>query len=443
MNGSDLESVAWRVVVAVSSAIGGSAVDCPSWAENWPNWRGNCANGVAANDGFPVHWDTHTNIAWSVPLPGPGSSTPVTWGDRIFVTCENQGQNALVCLSDRGETQWVRNVGSYREAKHRKATGANPSAVTDGHHVAAYFKSGDLACFDLDGKLNWKTNLQQRFGADTLWWDLGTSPVLVQDFVIVACLQTGGSYLAAFDARTGEVAWKVNRNLPAPDEANHSYTTPILAEADRQTQLVVLGADHITGHAVRDGREIWRLGGLNPEQAGNVRLISSPVCDQHHVYACYARGERLLAARIDGKGDVTATHLVWSQAGNFSDVPTPTLDDQHLYVCADRGDVYCIGKQDGHIVWKQTLPRSRAGYSASPIRAGSRLYVTSEEGTTVVLDLTAAGKVLAENRLEAPCVATPVLVNHKVLIRTLDRLWCVSGEGEADTRSDYSTRRSQ
>ena len=245
-------------------------------AENWPNWRGSLGDGNAAADPFPLVWNTDTNIAWSVELPGPGSSTPIVWEDSILLTCEKEGENALLCLSDRGDWRWTRLVGRYREAKHRKASGASPSAATDGRYVAAYFKSGDLACFDLAGNLKWHTNLQQRFAADTLWWDLGTSPVLVEQKVIVACMQSGESYIVAFDAATGEIAWKVDRNLPAPDEANHSYTTPIVVEAGGQKQLIVLGADHLTGHTLDDGRELWRVGGLNPGQARNFRLISSP-----------------------------------------------------------------------------------------------------------------------------------------------------------------------
>ncbi len=395
-------------------------------AENWPNWRGSRGDGNAPADSYPLTWDAETHIAWSVDLPGPGSSTPAVWDDSIFLTCENSGDNALLCFSDQGAAKWTRRLGPYREAKHRKASGANPSPATDGKYVVAYFKNGDLGCFDLAGELKWQTNLQERFAQDTLWWDLGTSPVVVDQKVIVACMQSGESYIVAFDLATGEIRWKVARNLPSPDEANHSYTTPMVVDVRGQKQLVVLGADHMTGHAVDNGQEIWRVGGLNPDQAQNFRLIASPVCDGQFAFACFARGRGLLAARIDGQGDVTASHVAWSKQGDFSDVPTPTLDDQYVYVCSDRGKVYGIDKQDGEIRWTRQLKKSRSGYSASPIRAATRLYVTSEDGTTYVLDLAHAGKVLAENELDEPVVATPVLVNGTILIRSLNRLWCVS-----------------
>lgn len=405
--------------------LGVAGASPPARSENWPEWRGSLGNGNAAAASFPLHWDTKKNIAWSVKLPGPGSSTPIVWEDNIFLTCESGAENSLLCLSDRGEMRWSRSAGSYREAKHRKASGANPSAVTDGQYVAAYFKSGELACFDFSGNPRWRTNLQQRFAADTLWWDLGTSPVLVDQKLIVACMQSGESYLVAFDLATGDVVWKVDRNLPAPDESTHSYTTPIVVEAGAEKQLVVLGADHITGHAVRDGSEIWRVGGLNPSQASNFRLIASPVCDTQCVYACYARGGAILAARRDGRGDVTASHVLWTLNGNFADVPSPTLDERHVYVCSDQGEVHCIDKRQGEIRWTRPLKKSRAGYSASPIRAGTRLYVTSETGTTSVLDLADEGRVLAENDLDEPTVATPVLIDGMILIRTQNRLWCV------------------
>ena len=193
--------------------------------------------------------------------------------------------------------------------------------------------------------------------------------------------------------------------------------------------MLILGADHITGHAVNRGKEIWRVGGLNPNQAANFRLISSPVFEDGVVYGCYARGGAMIAVTIDGQGDVTQTHVVWNHAGGFSDVPTPTVDEHHVYVCSDRGEVHCLDKANGERLWTKRLKKSRSGYSASPIRAGSRLYVTSENGTTSILDLLKQGEVLAENELDEPVVATPVLLDNRILMRTSDRLICI-GENE-------------
>ena len=161
-----------------------------------------------------------------------------------------------MCLDRDGNQRWTTDVGTERSGKHKKATGSNSSPATDGRHVFVYFKSGDLAALDFDGQVRWEKNLQSLYGADTLWWDLGTSPVLTRDFVVVACVQSGPSYIIAFHKDSGELAWKVSRQFDAPREANQSYTTPCLASFGGREILVVLGADHVTGHEVLSGAAV-------------------------------------------------------------------------------------------------------------------------------------------------------------------------------------------
>jgi hypothetical protein len=216
-----------------------------------------------------------------------------------------------------------------RAGKHKKATGANSSPVTDGECVWVYFKSGELACLDLaTGAERWRVNLQERFGEDTLWWDLGTSPVLTAKAVVVAVMQTGPSYLAAFDRVTGELRWKHDRDVPAPEEAAQSYSTPLVTAGDSTRGepaelLVVLGADHVTAHDAANGTELWRVGGLNPEANGFFRSIASPVLAGDLVIAPYARGGTITAIRRGGSGDVTGSHLAWVRRDIGADVPTP------------------------------------------------------------------------------------------------------------------------
>src|SRR5262245_17849830 len=203
--------------VAFTSAAAGA---------NWPSWRGPDSNGVAPGTGFPTEWSATKNVLWKVDLPGKGASTPVVWGDRIVLTCGMEGQNGVICFDWKGNSVWERKIGREVPGKNAKASGCNSSAVTDGERLYVYFKSGDLACLDFSGKILWELNVQKLYGKDTLWWDLGTSPVLTRDFVVIAVMQTGPSYLAAFDRNSGKVAWKQDRNLDAPVEAAQSYTTP-------------------------------------------------------------------------------------------------------------------------------------------------------------------------------------------------------------------------
>jgi outer membrane protein assembly factor BamB len=397
-------------------------------AESWPGWRGPTSNGIAPPGKYPTSWSQRESMLWKVALPGRGASTPVVWDDQIFVTYGQDGKNILAChLQGDGVRFWATEIGAERAGKHRKASGSNSSCVTDGKLVYAYFKSGDLAAVDYEGKIVWQKNLQKLFGEDTLWWDLGTSPVLTQDNVVVACMQTGPSWLAAFNLKTGEISWKVDRDLGAPEEAAQSYSTPIVLKRDGKETIYTLGADHVTAHAAADGKEIWRVGGLNPTGHKYFRSIASPVIEGDILVAPYARGDTVTGIRLGGKGDVTKTHVLWTAKSAGTDVPTPTVKDGKVYVCRDRGTVTCLDLQTGKKLAEVTVEKSRSAFSASPILAGKLLYVTREDGKTFVLDTENELKVVASSELNENTVATPAFANGDILLRTFDHLWCIGG----------------
>lgn len=411
-----------------TSALLLSLIASTAMSESWPRWRGPASNGLVAAGPYPTSWTQRESMLWKVDLPGRGASTPVVWGDQIFLTYGKDKKNILACyLQGDGARFWQTEIGSERGGKHRKASGANPSCVTDGKLVYAYFKSGDLAAVDMEGKIVWHHNLQDKFGEDTLWWDLGTSPVLTKDHVVVACMQTGPSWLAAFNRKTGKQAWKVDRNLGAPEEAAQSYSTPIVEERGGQEVIYTLGADHVTAHAAADGAEIWRVGGLNPTQHKYFRSISSPVISGDILVAPYARGATVTGIQLGGKGDVTKTHVLWTAQGVGADVPTPVVKDGKVYVCRDRGSIACLDLKTGKKLTEVSLGKSRAGFSSSPIMAGSLLYVTREDGATFVLDTQDGLKTVGSSNLEQQTVATPVFVNGDILLRTFDTLYCIGG----------------
>ncbi len=407
---------------------------------DWPNWRGEGLDGVAAGAGYVAEWqppgeagDQGTNVLWRVALPGLGASTPVVWGDAIVVTCGLDGKDAVICVGRDGKERWRRLLGDERPAKHKKATGANPSPVTDGTHAWVYFKSGELACLKLtDGDVVWTTNLQKRFGADTLWWDLGTSPVLTKKSIIVAVMQDGPSYLVAFDRLTGKMLWKQDRILDAPKEAAQSYSTPLVLAGDAAKDepaemLVVLGADHVTAHDAANGREVWRVGGLNPTQDGFFRSIASPVAIDDLIIAPYARGNSITAIRRGGQGDVTQSHVAWVRNDVGSDVPTPAAKDGHVVVCSDKGRVVGLDAATGKTLWEKELPKNRNAYSSSPVIVDGRVIVTREDGVSHVLALPRAGEgeppIIGTGAVEEMTVATPVCVDGRILLRTHDALW--------------------
>jgi outer membrane protein assembly factor BamB len=410
-------------------------------AGDWPNWRGAALDGVAEGDGYVTEWlaggddGVQKHVLWKTKLPGLGGSTPAVHGDAVVLTCGIDEKNAAICFDRSGKERWRRVLGAERPGKHKKATGANPSPVTDGEHVWVYFKSGELACLKLaDGAVVWQTNLQERFGKDTLWWDLGTSPVLSKKAVIIAVMQEGPSYLVAFDRTTGKELWKHDRMLEAPMEATQSYTTPLVLEGDASKgepteMLVVLGADHVTAHDTQDGRELWRVGGLNPTANGYFRSIASPVAAGDLVIAPYARGESVTAIRRGGKGDVTASHVVWARTDVGSDVPTPAVKDGQIVICSDKGRVVGLDVATGKTRWEKELPKNRNAYSSSPILVDGHVIVTREDGASFVLRLPREGEpepaIIGTGIVDEMTVATPVCVDGRIYLRTHDALWCL------------------
>ena len=394
--------------------------------QNWPNWRGPDATGVAKGESYPVEFSADTNVVWQYPLPGLGASTPILWGDSIIMTCEQDGKNCVLSVSRDGDLNWDTSLGELVAARNRKASGCNSSPVTDGELIFAYFKSGELACLNFSGEVVWQTNLQERFGEDTLWWDLGTSPVLTDDDVVIACMQTGGSYLVAFNKQSGELHWKHDRNLESPGEAAQSYTTPVVIDDGDGETIIVLGADHLTAHNSANGEMIWQVGGLNPNQARNWRSISSPVVGDGVVFAPYARGNSLTAIRLGGRGDVTESHVAWSNDGPAADVPTPVFDDGKVYVCTDRGGVFQFNAEDGEVEQSLDLSRGRrATFSSSPVLAGGHLYLTSEEGVVYVVRIGDSLELVAENAMNDFAVATPIFCDGRIYIRTDAYLHCI------------------
>ena len=407
----------------------------PAGAENWPNWRGPALDGVAAGTGFATSWSPEAHVAWKVTLPGLGASTPAVWGDAIVLTCAIDGNDAAICFDRAGKERWRRSLGPEKAGKHAKATGCNPSPVTDGKHVWVYFKSGELAALDLaTGAVAWRENLQERFGEDTLWWDLGTSPVLTRDAVVVAVMQTGPSYLAAFGRTDGKLLWKHDRNLDAPEEAAQSYSTPLVVKGEERfgepaEVMFVLGADHVTAHDATDGRELWRVGGLNPGGEKYFRSIASPVVAGDLVIAPYARGSTLTAVKRGGQGDVTTSHVAWARKDLGADVPTPAFQDGKLVVCTDQGKVACLDAPTGKTMWEVELPKNRHAYSASPVLLEGKILVTREDGQSALLagpaDGTGRFEVVGEGSVGEMTVATPVCVDGRIFLRTHNSLWCI------------------
>lgn len=395
-------------------------------ADNWPQWRGPLGTGVAAAGNYPAEFSPNENVAWKVKLLGRGSSTPAVWDDRIFITCGIDGQDGLVCYGMDGKEHWRKTLGKERKGKHANGSGSNPSPVTDGKHVLAYYKSGAIACYSPEGELLWKSNLQDRYGKDTLWWDLGTSPVLVGDRAIIAVLHSGDSYLVALDLENGDEVWKTNRTYKTSEESDHAYTTPQVVKIDGKDVVVTWGADHLTGHDAATGKLLWECGGFNPANEGNWRTIASASVDDGIAVVPYGRGSFLAGVRLDGEGDITKSNRLWEIESPSTDVPTAIVHDGKVIILTDRGDVAAVDQKTGRELWKESLPRNRNKYYASPVLAGNRLYCVREDGMVYVGDVTDSGfELIGENEMGEKIIATPVPVRNSVLLRGEEHLYRV------------------
>ena len=383
---------------------------------------------------LPLNWSQDKGILWQAELPGLGGSTPVISKGTAYVTTGVEEQNQLLAFDLKsGQKKWEVSLGKDRGNKHRKGSGSNPSPVVDGDTIFAYFRSGDLVAVDSKGKVQWTKNLQNLFGADTLWWDLGSSPVLTESAVVVAVMQSGPSYVVAFDKGTGKELWKFDRTLPAPEEAAQSYSTPVVVSVKGQEAIAVMGADHLTINRASDGKLLGKLGGFNPGQEQYWRSISSPVADGNVILCPYARGDTLTAVDIEalanGKGQDA---ILWFRDDLGSDVPTPAAHQGRAYVVSDgkasKGTITCINLLNGKSLWTVELPKSRMGYSSSPLLAGNHLYVTQENGTTFVIGPLDSGEpeLIAENSIEDDepfTVASPVPYHDSLLIRSRHKLY--------------------
>lgn len=405
-----------------------------AFAENWPNWRGPTRDGISAETNLPVEWDTEQNIAWKRAMPAWSGSTPVIWNELIFINVAVDDDNLELWCLDRntGETQWARPL-SDGNRRLRKQNMSSPSPVTDGERVWVMTGTGIIKAFDLEGDELWTRNIPESYGAFGLNWGYASSPLLHGDALYVQVLHgmrtDDPSYVLRLNAETGETVWRVERPTEAVRESPDSYTTPALLEYDGTTEIVITGGDAVTGHALDTGRELWRADGLNPTRNRSYRIIASPVVHDGLIYAP-TRVKPLLALRPGGRGDVLDTNVVWA-TDNGPDVPTPVTDGELFYVVNDSGIVFVSDAKTGDPVYGPV--RIQTGtYSASPVLADGKIYITNEGGMTTVFKTGPTFEVLAENDFDDYCLSSPAISDGQIFIRTTGHLYAI-GERRSHT----------
>ena len=405
-------------------------------AENWPGWRGPSGDGISAGKGIPTKWSSKENIAWRIAVPGEGHSSPIVWGDKVFLTSSltEKNRRILLCL-DRlsGQTVWQRDVvQSPPETVHRLNSRASGTPATDGKQVYVTFMraEGDeviapnvgserlitpgkiiVAAYDLDGNEKWKTNVGDFLSAH----GFNTCPVLFEDLVILNGDHDGNAYLVALDRQSGRQRWRTRR-----ENKTRSYVTPIIREIDGITQMILSGSLCIASYDPRNGKRHWIVDGPTEQ------FVASMVYDGKYVFATGGYPERhTLAIRPGGKGNVTDTHIAWRTTRGAAYVPSPIISGRYLLMVADSGIASCFEARTGKRHWMERLP---GGHSPSPVSADGLVYFVSDRGVTTIIRPSETFAVIAKNELGEPVSASPAISQGQIFLRTHQHLYCIGSK---------------
>jgi outer membrane protein assembly factor BamB len=421
-----------------------------AYAENWPGWRGPASLGVSTEKGIPVQWDLSKNVQWKAEVPGLGHSSPIVWGDRIFLTTavssdpkEDNWQKGffsgerkpdeaeiswqVLCFDrETGKMLWQKTAVRRKpvHARHTKNSYASQTPVTDGAHVYAFFGDQGMYCYDFQGNLIWSREL----GSLTMrnGWGLGSSPVLYRDLVIQTCDQeTGESFVIALDKKSGKTVWKTDR-----DELS-SWSTPFLYLQGARPELIVNATRAIRGYDPQSGKLLWECRGPataitvpTPTFSNGLIIVSSGFIPEPV--------RPITAFRPGASGDITlkegqtaSAAIVWRQMAAAPYIPSPTAYGDYIYVVLDQGFIACYEAKTGKEVYSRRRIGIGANFSASPVAVDGKLYCASEDGDVFVIRAGPEYELLAKNSMGEPVMASPAVSGGRMFIRALKHLYCI------------------
>ena len=406
-------SLVWAIVGVQSVCLGG----------NWPAWRGAEGDGVTRESDLPLNWSQTQNVAWKAPLPGAGNSTPIVWGERIFLTCASDkgAKRSVLCFNrSDGKLLWRRDTTfPGQEPTHEANPYCSSSPVTDGKRVYAWLGSAGAAAYDLDGKPGWQTDL----GPFRHIWGNASSPILYGDALILLCGPGPRAFLTALDTETGQPRWK--QELPEAagkdqEQWKGSWSSPVLRSIEGgRSELVIALPGHVAGFDPETGKEIWRCRGLG------VLVYANPLIGKDVIVAMSGYGGPALGMRLPKageSGDLTQSHRLWVIEKNPQRVGSGVVAGDFGYILNEPGIAECFELATGKQVWKQRVAGSSWG---SMVLAGERLYVTDQEGTTVILRATPKFELLARNSLGERTRASVAVSDGQLFIRTYENLYCI------------------
>ena len=421
-------------------------------AQNWPSFRGLHNAGVAAG-APPVAWDVNAkrNVAWQTALPGLAHSSPIVWGDRVYVTTAvassgtvtvrtgDSSRAGIGAATDMvshtwklmaldkasGRVLWSRDVhqGVPRVKRHVKASHASSTPATNGRVIVALIGSEGLFCFDMDGTLKWRHDLGVidvgLVDDPTYQWGPASSPVIDGARVIVQGDRHKASFIAAFDLESGRQVWRTERDeLP-------TWATPLVIRTSSRAEVITNGGKYIRGYDAASGRELWRM----PDAATQVK-VPSPVAagDLVIVTGGYpAAGRPIYALRPGGAGELAPSAVAWRTDNGSPYTGTPLVYEGIVYVCTDNGILSAYDAKTGERIYRSRVSPAAAGFSASPVAAAGRLYLASEDGDVFVVKAGRTFELLATNPMGEICMATPAISGDMIIVRTQGHLVALRG----------------
>ncbi len=413
---------------------------------NWPSFRGLNARGFSDGRPTPVTWNIESkkNIEWKTAIPGLAHSSPIIWGNRIFITTavsenenpvldtelkgninpvegETSHQWKVYCLDKKtGKILWEKTAheGVPKVKRHPMATHANSTAATDGKYVVAFFGSEGLYCYTMDGKLVWKKDFgileSAFFSVPTAQWGFASSPVIHDGVVVVQCDALNTAFLAALDIKSGKELWRT------PREDYPTWSTPTIYVGEQSTQIIVNGFKHIGGYDFQTGKEIWKING------GGDIPIPTPVVADNLVYINSAHGRMspIYAIKLDAEGDISLEdettsneNIVWSVRRGGAYIQTPLIYGDYLYNLNWNGSLSCFNAKTGEQVYREQLGKMTA-FAASPVAAAGKLYFCSQDGDVYVVKAGPNFEILATNSMNDENLATPAISDGKLYFRT-------------------------
>jgi outer membrane protein assembly factor BamB len=417
------------------------------FAGNWPQWRGPDGSGISNEKNLPAEWTPTRNIKWKTSIAGRGHSSPIVWGNKIFLTTAiegevvagakavkhmNEGREFLhpdsvgadhkhtfkVIALDRnsGKVLWeaVAWEGTPYDNRHRKSSYAASTPATDGKLVYAFFGTEGLYAYDFNGKLAWKAQLGN---LGTVGMGTGTSPILYADFVIVQCDEENGeaSFIVALEKKTGKEVWRTPRKVQV------SWSTPLLVRNAKRPELITSGTEFVISYDPATGKELWRHKGVESN------AIPSPVANNDMVFLVAGFPAKIaMAIKLGGNGDLTGTpNVPWTYAKGTAYVPSPILYGDFLYLTTDRGILTCIDAKTGEVKYEGGRIPIPATFTASPVAFEGKILMTSEDGDTFIVKAGPKHEILGTNSIGEAVYASPAVADGRIFIRGEKNLYCI------------------